>query len=86
MCVRARREIGAFEHCWRMTLVLDRKRTARRFRLASTSGVRFRHSRQKEVARGCGGRGVLCEFNRFLPAKPCQTGTLAKTRLLIVPM
>jgi hypothetical protein len=55
--------------------VLYRKRTARRFRLASTSGIRFRYSRQKEAARGCGGRGVLWEFNRFLPEKPCQTGT-----------
>jgi hypothetical protein len=26
---------------------------------------------------------VLWEFNRFLPEKPCQTGTLAKTMLLI---
>jgi hypothetical protein len=59
------------------------KRTAGRFRLASTSGVRFRYSRQKEAARGCGGRGMLWEFNRFLPEKPCQTGTLAKTILLI---
>ncbi len=68
--------------CGRMTLVLYRKRTARRFRLASSSGVRFRYSRQKEAARGCGGRGVLWEFNRFLPEKPCQTGTLLKTLLL----
>src|SRR6266550_5063944 len=67
----------------RVTLVLYRKRTARRFRLASTSGVRFRYSRQKEAARGCGGRGVLWEFNRFLPEKPCQTGTLAKRLLLM---
>ena len=59
-----------------------RKRTARRFRLASTSGVRFRYGRQKEAARGCGGRRVLWEFNRFLPKKPCQTGALAKTLLL----
>ena len=70
----------------RVTLVLYRKRTARRFRLASTSGVRFRYSRQKEAARGCGGRGVLWEFNRFLPEKPCQTGTLAKTLVLIFIM
>ena len=69
-----------------MTLVLYRKRTARRFRVALTSGVRFRYSRQKEAARGCGGRGVLWEFNRFLPEKPCQTGTLAKTLLLIFIM
>src|SRR6266699_4943927 len=73
-------------NCSRITLVLYRKRTARRFRLASTSGVRFRYSRQKEAARGCGGRGVLWEFNRFLPEKPCQTGTLAKTLLLIFTM
>jgi hypothetical protein len=66
--------------------VLYRKRTARRFRLASTSGVRFRYSRQKEAARGRGGRGVLWEFNRFLPEKPCQTATLAKTILLIFTM
>src|SRR5713101_366100 len=46
------------------------------------SGVRFRYSRQKEAARGCGGRGVLWEFNRFLPEKLCQTGTLLKTLLL----
>jgi len=72
--------------CSRVTLVLYRKRTARRFRLASTSGVRFRYSRQKEAARGCGGRGALWEFNRFLPEKPCQTGTLAKTILLIFTM
>ena len=72
--------------CSRLTLVLYRKRTARRFRLASTLGVRFRYSRQKEAARGCGGRGVLWEFNRFLPEKPCQTGTLAKTILLIFTM
>jgi len=26
---------------------------------------------------------VLWEFNRFLPEKSCQTGTLAKTILLI---
>jgi len=26
---------------------------------------------------------VLWEFNRFLPENPCQTGTLAKTLLLI---
>src|SRR5204862_10145 len=37
-----------------------------------------RYSRQKEAARGCGGRGVLWEFNGFLPETPCQTGTLAK--------
>jgi hypothetical protein len=67
----------------RVRLVLYRKRRARRFRLASTSGVRFRYSRQKEAARGCGGRGVLWEFNRFLPETPCQTWTLAKTILLI---
>jgi hypothetical protein len=36
----------------------------------------------KEAARGCGGRGVLWEFNRFLPEKHCQTGTLAKGSLL----
>jgi hypothetical protein len=70
----------------RVTLVLYRKRTARRFRLASASGVRFRYSRQKEAARGCGGRGVLWEFNRFLPEKPCQTGILVKTSLLIFIM
>src|SRR6266404_214843 len=70
--------------CSRITLVLYRKRTARRFRLASTSGVRFRYSRQKEAARGCGGRGVLWEFNRFLPEKPCQTGSLAKRLLLML--
>jgi len=35
---------------YRETLVLYRKRTARQFRLASTSGVRFRYSRQKEAA------------------------------------
>src|ERR1700688_3802736 len=58
-------------------------RTTRRFRLASTSGVRFRYSRQKEAAGGCGGRGELWEFNRFLPEKPCQTWTFAKTLLLI---
>jgi hypothetical protein len=27
---------------------------------------------------------VLWEFNRFLPEKPCQTGTLAKTLLLML--
>src|SRR5882757_7424193 len=70
----------------RVTLVLYRKRTERRFRLASTSGVRFRYSRQKEAACGCGGRGVRWEFVRFLPEKPCQTGTLAKTILLIFTM
>src|ERR1700693_3569241 len=68
----------------RVTLVLYRKRTARRFRLASTSGVRFRYSRQKEAARRCGGRGVLWEFNRFLPERPCQTRTLTKTLLLML--
>ena len=26
---------------------------------------------------------MLWEFNRFLPEKPCQTGTLAKTLLLM---
>ena len=62
--------------------MLYRKRTARQFRLASTPGVRFRYSRQKEAARRCGGRGVLWEFNRFLPEKPCQTGTLVKRSLL----
>ena len=72
--------------CSRVTLVLYRKRTARRFRLALTSGVRFRYSRQKEAARGCGGRGVLWEFNRFLPEKTCQTRTSAKTILLIFTM
>jgi hypothetical protein len=71
------------DRCCRVTLMLYRKRTARRFRLASTSGVRFRYSRQKEAARGCGGRGELWEFNRFLPEKPCQTRTFAKTLLLI---
>jgi len=43
-------------------------------------------ARQNEAARGCGRRGVLWEFNRFLPEKPCQTGILAKTRLLIFTM
>jgi hypothetical protein len=62
----------------RMMLVLYRKRAARPLRLASTSRVRFRYR--------CGGRGVLWEFNRFLPEKPCQTGTLAKTILLIFAM
>ena len=64
--------------------MLYRKRTARRFRLASTSGVRFRYSRQKEAVRGCGGRGALWKFNRFLPDTPCQTGTLVKTPLLML--
>ena len=75
---------GIFSNCSRVTLALYRKRTARRFRLASSSGVRFRYSRQKEAARGCGGRGMLWKFNRFLPEKPCQTGTLAKTLLLML--
>ena len=35
-----------------------------------------------EGSRSRGGRGVLWEFNRFLPEKPCQTGTLLKTLLL----
>ena len=83
---RAKRRQGLWVRCGMITLVLYRKRTARRFRLASTSGVRFRYSRQKEAARGCGGRGVRWEFNRFLPEKPCQTGTLAKTLLLIFIM
>ena len=74
------------QRCSRVALVLYRKRTARLFRLASTSGVCFRYSRQKEAARGCGGRGVLWEFNRFLPEKPCETGALAKTILLIFTM
>ena len=78
--------IPRFSDCARVTLALYRKRTARRFRLASSSGVRFRYSRQKEAARGCGGRGVLWEFNRFLTEKPYQTGTLAKTILLIFTM
>ena len=46
-------------YCSRITLVLYRKRTAPQFRLASTSEVHFRYSRQKEAARGCGGRGVF---------------------------
>jgi hypothetical protein len=29
---------------------------------------------------------VLWEFHRFLPEKPCQTGTLAKTLVLIFIM
>ena len=66
--------------------VLYRRRRARGFRLASTSGVRFRYSRQKEAARGVRRTRVLWEFNRFLPEKPCQTGTLAKRILLIFTM
>jgi hypothetical protein len=78
------RLMGSDRDCSRLTLVLYRKRTAPQFQLASTSEVRFRYSRQKEAARGCGGRGVLWEFNRFLPEKPCQTGTLAKILLLML--
>ena len=48
-------------------------------------GSSLRYSRQQEAARGCGRRGVLWEFNRFLPEKPCQTGILGKTTLLIFP-
>ena len=84
--VPTRRDLIVPDDRFSVTLVLYRKRTARWFRLASTSGVRFRYSRQKEAAGGCGGRGVLWEFNRFLPEKPCQTGTLTKTILLIFIM
>ena len=84
--VRKARDLPTLEagRLSRVTLVLYRKRTARRFRLASTSGVRFRYSRQKEAVRGCGGRGALWKFNRFLPDTPCQTGTLVKTPLLML--
>ena len=44
--------------------------------------ARFRYNDLKEAGRDCGGRGVLWQFNRFLPEKPCQTGTLLKTLLL----
>src|SRR5205823_13804594 len=38
----------------------------------------------KGAARGCGGRGALWEFNRFLSEKPCQTGSLGKRLLLML--
>jgi hypothetical protein len=44
--------------------------------------VRVRYSRQKEAARGCGGRG-LWKFNRFSPGKHCQKRDSAKTLLLM---
>jgi hypothetical protein len=60
-----------------MTLVLFRKRRARRFRLASTSGVRFRYSRQKEAARatdaGCYGNSIDFYLKAF-----ARQGTLIR--------
>ena len=45
--------------------------------------ARVRYSRQKEAARGCGGRG-LWKFNRFSSGNRCQKRDSAKTMLLML--
>src|ERR1700730_89652 len=45
--------------------------------------ARVRYSRQKEAARGCGGRG-LWKFNRFSPGNRCQKRDSAKPLLLML--
>ena len=44
----------------------------------------FHKAVSKEAARGCGGRGMLWNFNRLSPEKPCQAETLAKNVLLML--
>src|ERR1700674_3908954 len=41
-------------------------------RVSLDLGVRFRYSRLKEAGRGCGGRGVLWELNRFWLGSHCR--------------
>src|SRR5437762_6296847 len=45
--------------------------------------ARDRYSREKEAARGCGGRG-LWKVNRFSPGNRCQKRNAAKTLLLML--
>jgi hypothetical protein len=63
---------------------LSEARLTRRVERNKGLGRAFDKAVHKEAARGCGGPGMLWKFNRFLPEKPCQTGTLAKTLLLML--
>src|SRR6202022_4479168 len=70
--------------CGRMTLVLYRRRAfTTKLEVRRGDVARVRYSRQKEAARGCGGRG-LWKFNRFSPGKHCQKRDSAKTLLLML--
>ena len=53
-------------------------------RVSLDLGVRFRYSRLKEAGRGCGGRGVLWELNRFRFGSHCRNRSYAKSSLLML--
>jgi hypothetical protein len=68
----------------RVTLVLYRRRAfTTKLEVRRGDVARVRYSRQKEAARGCGGRG-LWKFNRFSPGNRCQKRDSAKTLLLML--
>jgi hypothetical protein len=53
-------------------------------RVSLDLGVRFRYSRLKKAGRGCGGRGVLWELNRFRLGSHCRNRSYAKSPLLML--
>ena len=53
-------------------------------RVSLDLGVRFRYSRLKEAGRGCGGRGVLWELNRFWTGSHCRKRSYSKSPLLML--
>jgi hypothetical protein len=80
-----RNQVGGLSANWKLAInvsALSEARPHKKRGQKQRVGARVRQSRQKEAARGCGGRGALWEFNRFLPEKPCQTGLSPKKLLL----
>ncbi len=71
-------------HCEWMTLVLYRRRASQE----EWSGIEGWSARSIKPSEGSRSRvrraRMLWKFNRFLLEKPCQTGTLAKTLLLML--
>src|SRR6202022_245246 len=70
--------------CGRMTLVLYRRRAfTTKLEVRRGDVARVRYSRQKEAARGGGGRG-LWKFNRFSPGNHWPKRDSAKMLLLML--
>ena len=80
------RQVPAFKlpACPRVTLVFYRQRALRTSARGQDAFARFRQNRQKEAARGCGGRGALWELNRHLLESHCKKKSCTKTLLLML--
>ena len=69
---------------WRMTLVFYRKRAFENECACTMLWRAFDKTVRRKPLAGAADAGMLWEFNRFLPEKPCQTVSLAKRLLLML--